>query len=346
MALGLLLIVMPLAYREGVADAIRGTVLWPVLSLQRGAADREGRYAEVERLRAERDSLASFLVGQAGLAQENRELRALLGFRERLGWSFAAAEARRMYTEGGATSSSGSFGTLQLSAGSRDGVREGSPVVTAEGLVGSVQKAGTGSSLAMDWTNPNFRVSAMTTDGETYGIAEPGEGPGGERMLMLSPNALHTAPDTGAMIVTSGDGQMYPRGIPIGKVVGSGKETSGWQRTYYIRPLVSPAQSSHVLVLGQETRAPTDRDLAAAWGIRLTGAPPADSARALSPDAAAPAPRPAAPRPAPARTQPRTTPRRVDPTPGLPGRPVFPDEPRVPPGLPAPAARPDTTERR
>lgn len=348
--LALLLIVMPLRFREGVAEAIRGTVLFPFLAMQGEAADRQGRYADVARLRAERDSLASFLVGQAGLAQENRELRALLGFRERLGWSFAAAEARRMYAQAlGSTtaSSSGSSGMLQLSAGADEGVRAGSPVVTAEGLVGMVQKVGPNTSLVVDWTNANFRASAMTTDGETYGIVEPGEAENGERMLLLSPNALHTQPDTGALIVTSGDGQTYPRGIPIGRVVGSGRAGGGWQRTYYIRPLVAPAQAGHVLVLGEPSRAPTDQDLAAAWGVRLTGAPPADTTRrTVAPDAATPA-APAAPvpaatvAPAPAATaaprpaQPRPRPR---PTPGTTviGRPVDPDRPRVPEGLPPP----------
>lgn len=352
--IALLLIAMPLRFREGVAEAVRGTVLFPFLAMQGEAADRQGRYADVARLRAERDSLASFLVGQAGMAQENRELRALLGFRERLGWSFAAAEARRMYARAlgsSIASSSGSSGMLQLSAGSRDGVRPGAPVVTAEGLVGMVQKVGPNTSLVIDWTNPNFRASAMTTDGETYGIAEPGEAENGERMLLLSPNALHTQPDTGALIVTSGDGQTYPRGIPIGRVVGSGRASGGWQRTYYIRPLVAPAQAGHVLVLGEPARAPTDQDLASAWGVRLTGAPPADTTRrTVAPDAATPAtaaPAPTttvAPRPAPAQTQPRRRPR---PTPGTTviGRPVDTTRPRVPEGLPPPPNTPPEERR-
>lgn len=336
--IALLLIVMPLRFREGIAEAIRGTVLFPFLAMQGEAADRQGRYADVAQLRAERDSLASFLVGQAGLAQENRELRALLGFRERLGWSFAAAEARRMYA-GGLASSSGSSGMLQLSAGANEGVRAGSPVVTAEGLVGMVQKVGPNTSLVIDWTNANFRASAMTIDGETYGIAEPGEAENGERMLLLSPNALHTQPDTGALIVTSGDGQTYPRGIPIGRVVGSGRASGGWQRTYYIRPLVAPAQAGHVLVLGQPARAPTDQDLASAWGVRLTGAPPADTTRrTVAPDAATPAtatPTTPTAAPRPAQTQPRPRPR---PAPGTTviGTPVDTTRPRVPEGVPPP----------
>ncbi|HET6229130.1 MAG TPA: rod shape-determining protein MreC [Longimicrobiaceae bacterium] len=265
------MLVIPLKYREGLADGLRATVLRLPLALQRGSADRQGRFDDVARLRAERDSLASFLVGQAGMAAENRELRSLLGFKQRLAYSFVAAEATRM-------TGPGRDGTLQLSAGSADGVREGAPIVTAEGLVGMVRQVDDGAAVAIDWTHPDFRASVMTTDGATYGLAEPATGPNGEQVLVFTPQALHTVPKTGALIVTSGDGQMYPRGIPIGKVSGSGKDKTGLaQRAFYIRPMVSPTQAAHVLVLGQRTAAPSDQDLAAAWGVRLTGAPPADS---------------------------------------------------------------------
>lgn len=321
---------MPDVYKDGLGHAVRATLLRPFTAVQRGAADRAGRYADAAALRAERDSLASFLVGQATLAAENRQLRQLLGFRERLTYSYVAAETSPM-------AGPGADGTYRLSAGRRDGVLDGAPVITAEGLAGQVGQLGGESSTMLAWTHPNFRVSVMTVDGETYGVAEPLPGPGGgEEMLGFSPVAFHTAPDTGTLIVTSGDGGVYPRGIPVGRVAASGTDPRGWQRIYYVRPLVSPAQLGHVLVLGPPVRAPTDQDLAAAWGVRLTAPVRTDSAApVLSPDAATPAaPRATAPRP----TTPRPAQRRrpVDPTPELPGRPVFPGQPRVPEGMPAP----------
>jgi rod shape-determining protein MreC len=336
--MALVVMLMPERYRDGLAEGVRATVLRPFIAVERGSADTDGRYADAARLRAERDSLASFLVGQATLAAENRELRRLLGFRERLSYTFTAAEAR---PEAGPAS----YGVLRLSAGSDDGVRDGAPVITASGLAGQVGRLGRRASTMLAWTHPQFRVSVMTLNGETYGVAAPVEGPGGERMLGFSPVAFHTAPDTGALVVTSGDGGVYPRGIPVGTVAGSGADPRGWQRIYYVRPLVTPAQLSHVLVLGTQEGTRSDRDLAAAWGVRLapeTARP--DTARPLSPDAATPAPvqqpqpqqQPA--RPAPAR--PRPAPQRVDPTPELPGRPVFPGEPRVPEGMPPPTAPP------
>jgi rod shape-determining protein MreC len=332
--LALLLFNLPETYRDGLATGVRNTALFPVMAMRGGSADRAGRFGDAAQLRAERDSLAAFLVGQAQLAQENRQLRALLGFRERLGYSFTPAEATR-------ESGVGASGTLQLSVGQRDGVAPAAAIVTAEGLVGSVWRLGDRSSVGIDWTHPEFGVSVMTQDGSTYGIAKPTRGPGGEDVLALTPVAFHTQPPNGSLIVTSGDGGLYPRGIPVGRVVGAGRASGGWQRVYYIRPLVTRAQMSHVLILGSPVRARTDQDLASAWGVSLDAAARRDSARApggVSPDAAAPtapAPRPAPPRP---RPQPQTQrPRFVDPTPELPGRAIDPNAPRVPEGLPPPA---------
>ena len=336
-ALALIVMVMPGRYKDGLGDGVRATVLAPFIAVQRGSADTDGRYADAARLRAERDSLAGYLVGQATLAAENRDLRRLLGFRDRLTYTFTAAETQ-------SASGPGAFGVFRLSAGADDGVREGAPVITADGLGGQVAQAGRANSTMLAWIHPEFRVSVMTLNGETYGVAAPVEGPGGERMLGFSPVAFHTAPDTGALVVTSGDGGVYPRGIPVGRVAGSGTDPRGWQRIYYVRPLVAPTQLSHVLVLGPAERARSDQDLAAAWGVRLapeTARP--DTARPLSPDAATPAAPPAAAPAQPRPAAPRPQPRRVDPTPELPGRPVFPDEPRVPEGMPPPAnpATPD-----
>jgi rod shape-determining protein MreC len=325
--------VMPVPYRDAVGHAVRSTVLAPAMALQRGASDREGRYADAARLRSERDSLVSFLVGQSNLAAENRELRSLLGFRDRLSYSFVAAEADR-------SSGAGSQGTLRLSVGQRDGVRPDAVLVTADGLVGKVWKLGNESSVGIDWSHERFAVAVMTVDGETYGIAKPIDGPGGERMLALTPVAFHTVPDTGSLVVTSGDGALFPRGIPVGRVAGQGKAEGGWQRTYYIRPNVTPARMSHLLVLGEAGPAASDQSLATSWGIRLTETQVADtSRRAVAPDAATPQ---APAQPQPRTTRPRPRPRLVDPTPELPGRPVFPGQPRVPPGAPPPS---DTTRR-
>ncbi len=198
-----------------------------------------------------------------------------------------------------------------------------------------------GYSIAGNWTNPDFRASAVSEDGETYGILAPHSRRGGEQLLALTSTALHTVPKLESVIVTSGSGATYPRGIPIGTVVDTASEASGWQRIYLIRPFVSPAEMTHVLVLGAPKAGATDRDLAAAWGIRLREGPPPDSGRSRRLPASAPAARPAgqARRPAPRPRGPR-----------LLGTPVQrPQEtPAVAPAQPAtqPQTPPDTSRNR
>src|SRR5678816_87780 len=44
-------------------------------------------------------------------------------------------------------------------------------------------------------------------------------------------------------------GGIYPRGIPVGVVLGEVKTAEAWARTYLLRPAVNPAEISAVMVL-------------------------------------------------------------------------------------------------
>ncbi len=294
---------MPDPTKDLLAQGVRGTVLRPVFALQRGTTDRAGRFENVAGLRAERDSLAAFLVGQAGLETENRRLRGLLGLRQRLPYSFVPAEVVRV--QGPAYMSA-----FMLTVGSGDGIRTGNPIVTSSGLVGMVRNVEGRSALGIDWTHPDFRASAMTADGSTFGIVERRGGREGEEMLLLTGTAFHVQLDSGTMVLTSGRGGVYPRGIPIGTIAGAESEEGGWRRSYLVRPMVNPGEMDHVLVLGDPTQAGGDPDLAAAWGIRLNpatdtaqGAPQLPGGAVLAPPAAQPS-SPSPPRPAPATPAP------------------------------------------
>lgn len=293
-----------------MASTVRQTALRPVVALTRGAADRQGRFSDPSLIRAERDSLAAFLVGQADLAAENRELRGLLGMRPRLPYTFVPAEITRLR-------GTASEGTFLLSVGEAQGVRQGAPIVTGQGLVGMVRTVDRNSSMGIDWTHPEFRASVVALDGETYGLLAP-RTINGEPFLSLSATALHTNPKPGTVIVTSGAGMNFPRGVPIGTIIRDLKEAGTWQKTYLVRPYVSGSEMGHVLVLGERRAATTDQDLAAVWGIRLQDAVVPDSV--LLPVAEPQAARPAAARVQTAAPAPRAPARPRGPR--LLGRPV------------------------
>lgn len=267
-------------------------MLRPVLTLQRGAVERDARLADPVRLRAERDSLAVFLVGNATLAAENRQLRSLLGLRQRLPPAFVAAEVMRIPGRG-------NEGFFLLTAGSEAGVFANAPVVAANGLVGMVRNVDETVAMAIDWSHPEFRASAMTTDGETFGIVEPRSRGTGEPVLALTGTAFHTELPVGSVIVTAGRGGVYPRGIPIGTVMGMEDEEAGWRRSYLLQPFVGLGEMTHVLVLGDAEARLGDRDLAMSWGIRPPEPPPVDTVQLTAPSPAPRATAPAAPAPTP-----------------------------------------------
>jgi rod shape-determining protein MreC len=245
-------------YRDDLARTVRGTVLRPVLALQRGAIERNALFDDPISLRAQRDSLAAFLVGQATLAAENRQLRELLGLQERLPPSFVPAEVVRLPERGGE-------GQFQLTVGTNQGVTIGAPVVSAQGLVGRIVDTDANLSLGIDWMNSAFRAAVMTIDGDVYGIAMPHRA-GGEPLLVIG-TPRHVELERDALFVTSGHGGVFPRGIPIGVVVGL-ESSDDWQLYYLIRPLVAPSEMTYVLVLGEPQRTFEGRDLALSWGIR------------------------------------------------------------------------------
>ena len=105
-------------------------------------------------------------------------------------------------------------------------------------------------SFAIIWAHPDFRVSAMAADGSAFGIVKPHLSSSPERYLFeLNGVQLSASLPTGTPIVSSGVGGVYPRGIPIGTVIGELKTTEGWARTYLVQPAVHPFDVTSVLVL-------------------------------------------------------------------------------------------------
>jgi rod shape-determining protein MreC len=241
--LSLLALVLPMQVREPIASALRRSVLAPMLLLQQRAEDSRRALTTHDSVVSHRDSLAWRTMGVVSLETENTRLREILGLGSRLKWGFVPAEAlhgRGIRDEFGVT----------LSAGSHAGIQKLSPVVAPEGLVGVVDNVDPMISHAMVWTHPDFRVSAMSEDASAFGIVQAHVSSGAGRYLMeMRGVPFRTSIKVGTMIVSSGLGGVYPRGIPIGRVVDETKTAETWARTYLIRPAVFPADVYAVMIL-------------------------------------------------------------------------------------------------
>lgn len=236
-------IAMPARWSLAVAGGLRDTVLLPVLWIQERAEEGRTSRARFAAVQAERDSAALAAQSVAALTAENQRLRALLDLRGRTGSTSIPAEVLHQSgpTEGR---------TLLLGVGARTGVRAGDPVVSPEGLLGVLLSAGDRSAVAMTWAHPDFRVSAVTEDGAVLGIVAPSPNTeASEAFLEFRGVAYRDTVATGTLVMTSGLGGVFPKGVPIGRVAGIRREELGWERVYRLAPMANPGHVAHVLVV-------------------------------------------------------------------------------------------------
>ncbi len=237
-------IVAPASATLALAGGVRDTVLAPIIWLQQFGAEGRTSRARLAALQAERDSVALSMLGLPALEAENAELRRLLELPARVGAGWIGAEVlhQPVPTDGR---------TILLSAGTQAGVGVHSPVVSPDGLLGVVVQAGPASSIALTWAHPEYRVSAVTLDGAVQGIVAPAGGTSAsEAFLEFRGVAFRDTIPTGAVVVTSGLTGVYPKGIPIGRVVGIRREQLGWERVYRLAPMANPSRVAHVMILG------------------------------------------------------------------------------------------------
>jgi rod shape-determining protein MreC len=109
----------------------------------------------------------------------------------------------------------------------------------------------------------------MLADGTGFGIVETRRGIFREDdRLVLNGTAFYEEIPEGTLVLTSGLGGVYPRGIPIGSIDEVDQTEGRWRRSYFLRPMVHPASVTHVLVQvgdgleGEDLAWPTDSAMA------------------------------------------------------------------------------------
>lgn len=240
--LAILSYLAPRRSRESVAGGLRATLLAPLVNLEARSAGVRAAITARNDLLVTRGRAVADTLSLRAIRDENITLRKLLGLSARLQEGFVAAE---VLPARGADEF-----TLNVTAGSTVGVQPFLPVVTADGLVGMVETVDQATSTVITWAHPDFRVSAMSVDQDAFGIVQPHLAAGAERWLLEMRGVPFRAKlDTGTLIVSSGLGATYPRGIPVGTVIGELSTPEKWARTYLLKPAVLPENIGPVLVL-------------------------------------------------------------------------------------------------
>ena len=233
----------PASWGYGISDALRNSVLAPLVWLQARAEEGRTSRARLRAITVQRDSAAYLAQGIPSLLAENERLRQLLTLSHRISTPYVAAEVlhQAQATDGR---------TLLIDVGRRDLVSEFDPVVAPEGLIGMVLTAAERSSVVMTWAHPEFRVSAYTMGGNASGVVAPSlSSLTGEGALEFRGVPYRDSVPVGTRVLSSGLGGVYPKGIPVGTVTGVVREQAGWERIYRLLPAANPGAVAHVLVL-------------------------------------------------------------------------------------------------
>jgi rod shape-determining protein MreC len=168
-------------------------------------------YSENERLKAENENLIQWRAYAQKVDGENRALRDLSRLAPDPASSFITA---RVVADAG-----GSFvRSVLVVAGARDGVAKGQTAVTADGLVGRVGDVGERSARILLLTDLNSQVPVLIASSRERAILA-GDNSDRPKLMYLATNAH---PQVGDRVVTSGDGGVFPPGLPVGVVTATG----------------------------------------------------------------------------------------------------------------------------
>ncbi|MDX1575576.1 MAG: rod shape-determining protein MreC [Kiloniellales bacterium] len=185
---------------------------------------------ENAQLREANRRLRSWQAVAYRLEAENGALRDLLRMAPDPGSRYVTA--RVVADNGGAFVRS-----VLVSAGRRDGVVQGQAAVTGEGLAGRVAQVGARAAQVLLITDMNSRIPVMLAHSRERAVLA-GNNTNRPALLYLGPRSQV---EPGDRILTSGDGGVFPAGLPVGVVAASDdgrvrvQPFVDWDRMEYLR---------------------------------------------------------------------------------------------------------------
>jgi rod shape-determining protein MreC len=218
------------------------SVLSPIGSAFSGITGYDDLEDENARLR---DQLAEARGAETRFQETEAELEELLELND-LGWigDVPAVTARVV-----SAPVSNFEQTIELNRGRGDGIRVDMPVVTGDGLVGRVVQVSEKRSRVRLITDPGSSVGVRVSSSGETGIAE-GEGPDRTMSVgFIEVNAEVKRRDRAVTSGLEGGSDLYPAGVPVGRVVRAEKVEGELQQRVEIRPLADIAHLRFVKVL-------------------------------------------------------------------------------------------------
>jgi rod shape-determining protein MreC len=210
------------------------------------------------RLRIENERLESELAYREEERLENERLRAMLGVRDK------SSSLNMVYASIVGASPSVLFQSFRVDVGRHHGVKTGAPVLNYEGLIGRVASLGEYYADVMLLLDANSSLDVLvqrTRDGARV------RGTGGEHEMQLEVQYLARTADVepGDVLITSGVGNVFPKGIRVGKVRSVQRRAFGLYQYATVTPSVNFGRLESVMVVrGEWNKADVFQDSAQA----------------------------------------------------------------------------------
>ena len=210
----------------------------PLRSTARWVEDLGASQRDLETLRAQNDEMRQRLIALEEARQENERLRELVDF----------VEVRELDAVGARVIGRPATlwdGVIVIDRGSDQGVDVGMPVLSAQGLIGQIVEVSGNSSRVRLITDQRSGVAAMLQSTRAEGVLN-GSLDGQTTLDFVSRESTVTVGD---VVLTSGMGGVYPRGLLIGEVADVQLTDADLFPKIQVRLSADPARLEEVVVL-------------------------------------------------------------------------------------------------
>lgn len=246
-----------------LTNGIVTTLLAPFQSLSATISNKGGNlidtinkivfvYDENRQLKNEVSALREQNLQGNELAAENQRLKSLLDYKsatKNFDLVVAVVIARDPATW---------VNNVVINRGSNDGIKKDMPVVTPEGLVGSIIETYPSYSIVGLVTDPRISVGALVQRGDSRvaGIVKGDINKQEDIHMDNLPRAADV--QQGDQIITSGLGGIYPKGISIGTVEDVQNESGGLLKYAVVEPAVDFQKLEDVAVVVSSRELPPE----------------------------------------------------------------------------------------
>lgn len=229
---------------------LTGWILTPGRWIQHSANNFWARYIYLVGVRQENEELLQQVrdlefevFRMAEKAKSADRMAALLRFTPEATW-----ESRGCRVIGQKLGPNAVLETMLIDVGTLAGVQDNDPVIATRGVVGRILKPGLKFSSVLLLTDTTSRIPVITSIGRIPAIVH-GQGPGAFLEVKYIPRNDEVVP--GEILLTSGQGGIFPKGIPVAQIVEVTPADVSLFQKVYAEPLVKLRYYEELLTLSR-----------------------------------------------------------------------------------------------